>query len=175
MNETFVKQYDAVMVCCGRDSKPHIPEVFKDTSFTGRIVHSKYYRQRETFERQNVLVVGGGISGFDISVDLIPSARKIFFAHHMKSKLEKLPFSIEVINEDVVSLESNRVIFESGRRLDDIDVIVLATGFEFSYDFFHENCGLQVIVGFFSFVSLFTIIFPNSFLFPFSNVTLDLT
>jgi dimethylaniline monooxygenase (N-oxide forming) len=143
-NEHFTKRYDVVMVCSGTYFKPFVPEVFRNCTFDGKIVHSKYYRRPENYADQTVLVIGGGPSGMDMSIEISQQAKKVYFAHRMKSALESLPAEIEQITEEVVEVSGKQIKFASGRCLADVDVVLLTTGYEYSFGFLDESCGLKV-------------------------------
>ncbi|RLL95883.1 hypothetical protein CFD26_103822 [Aspergillus turcosus] len=62
--------YDALLVCSGKSTKPHIP-VFKGMeSFQGRIFHSHIYRRPEGFSGKRVAIIGFGNSAADIASEI---------------------------------------------------------------------------------------------------------
>lgn len=60
-----VQGFDAVVVCVGTYSQPHLPEdtVRGIPEFRGRQLHSHNFRRPEIFRGQRVLVVGASFSG----------------------------------------------------------------------------------------------------------------
>ena len=56
---------------------PWMPELGNLEDFKGKILHSHYYRHPEDFEDQQVLCLGAGPSGVDISIDISKFARKV--------------------------------------------------------------------------------------------------
>lgn len=55
--------FDAVFVCSGRHSKPHIPD-FKDRDrYQGVFLHSNLYRTPELFAGKKVAIIGLGNTG----------------------------------------------------------------------------------------------------------------
>ncbi|KAF2293886.1 hypothetical protein GH714_005441 [Hevea brasiliensis] len=54
----------------GENGKPFIPEIPGMDSFPGEVVHSSAYKCGSGFENKQVLVVGSGNSGMEISFDL---------------------------------------------------------------------------------------------------------
>ncbi|MFV0131898.1 flavin-containing monooxygenase [Streptomyces sp. HMX87] len=60
----------AVVLATGRNHTPHVPDWPGADSFTGRLLHSKDYRDPASYEGRRVLVVGAGNSGTEIAVAL---------------------------------------------------------------------------------------------------------
>ncbi|WP_228973201.1 NAD(P)/FAD-dependent oxidoreductase [Streptomyces sp. DH12] len=60
----------AVVLATGRNHTPHVPHWPGVGSFTGRLLHSKDYRDPASCEGRRVLVVGAGNSGTEIAVAL---------------------------------------------------------------------------------------------------------
>lgn len=78
--ETHV--FDAVMVCTGHFTQPHLPltDFPGIESFQGRYFHSWDYRSAEGLEGKRVVVIGMGNSGSDIAVDISRVAEKVYLS-----------------------------------------------------------------------------------------------
>ena len=63
-------EYDHIILASGRCNTPTIPAIANLHRFTGRILHSAWYRSPLPFEGQTVLVVGNSSSGSDIAREL---------------------------------------------------------------------------------------------------------
>jgi cation diffusion facilitator CzcD-associated flavoprotein CzcO len=61
---------DNVVIATGLNQAPYRPTYPGAESFTGRIVHSKDYRNADPFHGETVLVVGMGNTGAEIALDL---------------------------------------------------------------------------------------------------------
>ncbi|XP_057439011.1 probable indole-3-pyruvate monooxygenase YUCCA10 [Lotus japonicus] len=59
-----------LVVATGETAEPRIPEVEGLEGFKGKVIHSTGYKNGKEFKNQNVLVVGSGNSGMEISLDL---------------------------------------------------------------------------------------------------------
>lgn len=68
--ETEVYWSKFVVIATGENGDQYIPAVEGITTFPGEIVHSSMYKSGHNFSGKNVLVVGGGNSGMEISYDL---------------------------------------------------------------------------------------------------------
>ncbi|XP_051233285.1 flavin-containing monooxygenase 5-like [Dicentrarchus labrax] len=78
--ETIV--FDAVIVCTGHFTKPHLPltDFPGIESFEGRYFHSWDYRNAEGLHGKRVVVIGIGNSGGDIAVDISRVAEKVYLS-----------------------------------------------------------------------------------------------
>jgi len=71
---TREETFDYLVVCTGHHREPFTPEY--PGRFSGEALHSSEYKRPDIFKDKRVLVVGGGNSACDISVDLARVARK---------------------------------------------------------------------------------------------------
>uniref|UniRef100_A0A672ZSC4 Flavin-containing monooxygenase n=1 Tax=Sphaeramia orbicularis TaxID=375764 RepID=A0A672ZSC4_9TELE len=74
--------FDAVMVCTGHFTKPHLPlQDFPGIeTFEGRYFHTWEYCNAEGLQRKRVVVIGVGGSGGDIAVDISRVAEKVYLS-----------------------------------------------------------------------------------------------
>ncbi|KAJ3550208.1 hypothetical protein NM208_g97 [Fusarium decemcellulare] len=144
-NYWWQETFDAVIVASGHYSLPHIPDIpglveYND-KFPGRIRHTKHYNTADEFKEKRVVVVGGSVSAFDALHDIRlmsklpvhsslrqPSA--IFgWAPFTHPDIENHP-SISSIDPD-----TGRITFSDDTFVDDVDVVLFATGFAFNFPF----------------------------------------
>lgn len=143
-NQTVVTAFDAVMICTGHYSYPHIPDIPGIKEFKGRILHSHDYRLPEQFSKQTVLVIGGGPSGCDTVLDMAEFTDKIYFSHHMDF-LHKNDFPANICQKpDVKCITKHGAIFQDDTSCDDVDVILLCTGYNFNFPFLFKKCGITL-------------------------------
>ncbi|XP_039256775.2 flavin-containing monooxygenase 1-like isoform X1 [Styela clava] len=71
-------EYDAVIICGGRDGKPKMPDIdgLSDGMFEGEVMHSCQFDSSEIFLDKTVVVIGLGNSGADIAVEVSRKAKK---------------------------------------------------------------------------------------------------
>lgn len=67
-NEHYVAKF--LVVATGENGRPFFPAISGLDSFPGKIVHSSEYKCGSGYEDKEVLVVGSGNSGMEISFDL---------------------------------------------------------------------------------------------------------
>ncbi|NXT77825.1 FMO4 monooxygenase, partial [Zapornia atra] len=202
--------FDAVMVCTGHYQQPYLPLASFpgiETRFKGRYLHSQEYKDVEAFRGKQVLVIGTGNTGGDLSVELSHVAAKVFlstrtstwvfsrisdhgfpfdmvnttrFNHFLDWLLpsalmkrirfrkfnswfnhsnyglastkssnfkiiinEELPFCLLsgtiVLKPSVKEFTESSAVFEDGTTEENIDVVIFATGYIFSFPFLEES------------------------------------
>ncbi|KAI5480948.1 dimethylaniline monooxygenase (N-oxide forming) [Pseudohyphozyma bogoriensis] len=152
---TTSEQYDSVVVANGHFSQPLIPDL-DVRRYTGTLSHARWYRDVEPYRTQNVLVIGNGSSGYDITREIAmslydrlaakdPTAEGLFIAQSTRSPSpiafpftgsELGDYSNLVINKPTVErVESKTVWFSDGTSLENVDTIIFATGYYFSFPF----------------------------------------
>ena len=69
------ERFDYLFVCSGHHSHPRVPDY--PGQFAGETLHSHNYKRAEPFRGKRVLVVGGGNSACDISVEVARVAERV--------------------------------------------------------------------------------------------------
>lgn len=141
--ETFV--FDAVLVCNGF-SIPTTPKLPGQQLFNGKQLHSHHYRSSCHYVNENVLVIGGGPSGIDLTVEIAKVAHRVVWSNHtlesigMKVDL-RLP-SNAAEKPDVRHLTVTGAEFVDGST-EDFTAVIYATGYEYKFPFLSVDCGLH--------------------------------
>ncbi|XP_044744630.1 flavin-containing monooxygenase FMO GS-OX5-like isoform X2 [Coccinella septempunctata] len=135
------KTVDAVICCNGKYSVPFMPHIPGLDSFTGTCIHSHCYRSEEPYKGRTVLIIGGGPSGIDICNHLSAVANKAIlslksspFPSMLDGMLQKPPVK-EIIGKTVEFLDG------SSEQIDDI---IVCTGYVYNYPFLNAKCGITV-------------------------------
>lgn len=151
VTETEGKQesaiFDAVMVCTGHHTDPHLPlDSFPGIeTFKGRYFHSRDYKDPEEFRGKRIIVIGIGNSGGDISVELSRTAQQVFLSTRRGSwiinRVSNYGYPIDMESTRFLSvikhtLPSSLINLEAERRL--------------NRRFDHANYGLKPQHGVFS-------------------------
>ena len=151
-------EFDSVVIASGHYNLPRIPDTpgLKEwkTAFKDRVIHSKQYRKADVFRGKNILVIGAGVSSNDICREVGEVANHIF--QSVRGGIFDLPASLlpevaerigevaryeleacfnpgrRLVTEDHIP---GRVILQDGRILNDVDYIIIATGYITSYPF----------------------------------------
>lgn len=137
--------FDALIVANGHFIVPFIPDIQGirewHAEHPGRINHSKYYRRPESYQGQKVIVVGNSASGADISAQvsafcslpLLWSSKSVsmFSATHGSGGAQRS--EVPPIKRFIPATRG--VEFEDGAIENDIDAIIFATGYFYSFPF----------------------------------------
>uniref|UniRef100_A0A0V0GBF9 Flavin-containing monooxygenase n=1 Tax=Triatoma dimidiata TaxID=72491 RepID=A0A0V0GBF9_TRIDM len=147
-NQITKVKYDVIFVCNGHYSVPQIPhfnglENFKRKKGENRVIHSIKYRRPEMYEGLQVLIIGGGPSAVDISIDISSAAKYIYLSHHIDElKNSKMPANI-IHKPDIDCFYDDGVTFIDG-TYSQIDRVILGTGYRYNLDFLDDTCGLWI-------------------------------
>ena len=141
---------DAVVVCNGHYSEPRVPEYEGQESFKGVHMHSHNYRTPDWFVGKRVVVVGAAFSGSDISQELLEhGARAVYLSGRNWEDLalgKQLEDSREVIRvADIARLENFSVTFVDGTVVEDVDVVMYATGYTYHFPFAQDVEGMPQV------------------------------
>ena len=137
---TETEMFDAVMVCNGHFSVPLFPEIPGMDKFKGLHMHSHDYRVPETFEDMNVVVLGAGYSGSDISLELSGKAKEVTLSHNRDRLKSPLPANVTE-SLGIKLIKENSVEFLDGKEKP-VDAILYCTGYRYSFPFLSEKCDL---------------------------------
>lgn len=69
--------FDRIIIATGELWQPRPPALSGAEHFSGTLISSREYHEPEKFKGQNILVIGGGVSGADIASDLVPYANTV--------------------------------------------------------------------------------------------------
>ncbi|XP_048231422.1 probable indole-3-pyruvate monooxygenase YUCCA10 isoform X2 [Ricinus communis] len=142
-----------LVVATGENDKSFIPNVLGMDSFPGEIIHSSQYKSGAVYNGKDVLVVGSGNSGMEISFDLsnygartaivVRSSYGLYrpsvgpFTHKFISgkapvidvgTIKKIRSGKIKVVPAINNVNGNMVVFDNGTK-QHFDVIVFATGF----------------------------------------------
>ncbi|KAK6080400.1 allantoate permease [Seiridium cupressi] len=144
-NHWWQEKFDKLVVATGHYYVPYIPDTYGlvkyDEAFPGRIMHTKHYRNIEDFRDKRVVVVGGSISAFDVVHDIRTVSKLPVIASMRKPNAVFSRFAFTHPHVDIrlqvsaFNPRTGRVSFADGSWVDDVDVVLYATGYEFSFPF----------------------------------------
>jgi len=147
-NIIFEKSQYAMLLACNfyfrHYSVPRYPKIEGLENFKGKIMHSHDYRTPEIFAGLNVLCIGAGSSGVDITVEAAEVANEVILSHDLPSHLLS-PFPDNVKEMPwITSCSSGGFYFKNGDFFK-TDVLVVCTGYEYSFPFLSPECGISVL------------------------------
>ncbi|KAI1619535.1 dimethylaniline monooxygenase (N-oxide forming) [Exophiala viscosa] len=138
--------YDAVVVANGHYTVPYVPDIKGiakwNATYPEVIIHSKAYRRPEDFKDKKVLVIGNSASGLDIATQIAKYCKgPVLLSARSVSAFGTLPPAewredVDEVVDFLSQEEGNRAVrFRSGRIVKDLDSIVFATGYFYTFPF----------------------------------------
>ncbi|KIX08983.1 uncharacterized protein Z518_00061 [Rhinocladiella mackenziei CBS 650.93] len=157
--ETTKQAYDAVVVANGHYTVPYVPDIKGiagwNAAYPGAIIHSKAYRNPEDFKDKKVIVVGNSASGLDIVAQIGKYCQTpILLSSRSVSALGTMPPApwredVDELADFLPSDDGERAVrFKSGRIEKNVDAMVFATGYFYSYPFLSNLSPQRVTDGF---------------------------
>ncbi|XP_057177519.1 uncharacterized protein LOC130546336 isoform X2 [Triplophysa rosa] len=136
--------FDSVFVCSGHYSDPHLPYIPGIEDFKGKVFHSHWYRHPEPFANKSVVVLGGGASGVDISIELAHVHAQVILSHNKPSLAFPLHLGIQQATPVVKVSADGSLHFQDG-SVTKADVLLLCTGYNFNFPFLClSELGLEI-------------------------------
>lgn len=136
--------YDAIVVASGHYTIPHVVDIKGlanwNKAYPGVILHSKAYRKPEAFEGQRVLIIGNSASGTDLAAQISPFSSHVYLSSKSASIFGVGAHSrqedIDEVVEFLPASEHQRAVrTKSGKIIDNLDTVLFATGYLYSYPF----------------------------------------
>ncbi|PKS11755.1 hypothetical protein jhhlp_001744 [Lomentospora prolificans] len=163
--ETQHWSFDAVVVASGHYDVPRVPDIpglaaWKER-YPDRVTHSKTYRSANSFTNSTVLIIGAGVSSYDIAneIDHVggrtyqvtrdPTRAGTARQEGLAESCERVPNVRELVLDPTSETGQQhvladtetipgKVILENGRELTGIHHVVVATGYITTYPFLGE-------------------------------------
>jgi trimethylamine monooxygenase len=140
MTENVV--FDHVIVASGHYTIPNMPDFEGLPNFPGRVLHSHDFRGADEFVGKNLLIIGGGYSAEDIAMQCSKfGAGSITITYRTCATGFKWPDNIKEVPL-VQRIEGHTAHFEDGSSVDNIDCIILCTGYRHSHSFMAQKLRL---------------------------------
>lgn len=139
-------EFDAVFICSGHFSKP-LPwtvdgfEYLKQNNI--HVEHSVVYDapHEDKYEGKNIIVIGAGPSGVDISLELSKVASTLYLSHSKEKAIVTYdkPNNFREVSRITRVLSDGTIQLESGDTLNDIDTIVTCNGYQREYAYLETD------------------------------------
>uniref|UniRef100_A0A1I8P925 Flavin-containing monooxygenase n=1 Tax=Stomoxys calcitrans TaxID=35570 RepID=A0A1I8P925_STOCA len=139
----FVEMFDRIFVCNGHYTKPQYPRIEGMEIYQGCSIHSHLYREPYKFEGEDVLIIGAGPSGMDLTNQISKTAKRVFLSHHLK-EAPRTDFMPRVTQKpDVQRFTESGAIFKDGSQ-ETFSFVIFCTGYQYSFPFLSTDCGIFV-------------------------------
>jgi len=135
------QQFDFVVVANGHYRKPRYPDTVGLQSWldSGRAIHSAWFRRPDEFaQHRKVMVVGDGPSAADLCTDMIgivPLLLNSIPGRYLR--LDDIE-SYRKVARVAEYRDDGSVLLVDGSTESDIDLVILATGYEISFPFLSQ-------------------------------------
>ncbi|XP_060654892.1 LOW QUALITY PROTEIN: senecionine N-oxygenase [Drosophila nasuta] len=139
--------YDFVYVCNGHYTEPDMPKIEGMQLYEGQQMHSHLYRKADKFKDQNVLVIGAGPSGMDITNHIRQAARHVYLSHHLATTPNTAFMGNVTQKPDVERFTKDGAVFKDGSS-ESFDHVMYCTGYQYSFPCLSTDVGIQVIDNF---------------------------
>lgn len=134
---------DALFICNGHYSVPNVPQVKEIERYRGKQVHSHDYREPSPYQGKTIVVLGAAASGLDITLELSTVAKEVILSHNLPAQFpSELPPNVRQV-KGVVSALDDGFVFADGSSAQ-ADIILFCTGYEFTFPFLSDDCGITV-------------------------------
>ena len=138
--------FDYLIVATGHYSVPNMPYFDGVSRFPGRVLHSHEYRGADEFLNQNILIVGGGYSAEDIAMQCHKFGVKSVTASYRSCPMGyKWPSNVREVPL-LERIENRRAHFKDGTFVDDLDSIIMCTGYRHHHPYMAEHLRLRMNV-----------------------------
>lgn len=140
-DRTYSEKFDRVVVASGHFSTPNVPEFEGLAMFPGRVMHAHDFRSANEFSGKRLLIVGSSYSAEDIGTQCHKyGAKSVTFSYRTRPMGFTWPesFSERPLLQKLVG---RTAWFKDGSS-DDVDAIVLATGYKHHFPFLPDDLRL---------------------------------
>ncbi|KAI2662743.1 Flavin-containing monooxygenase FMO GS-OX-like 5 [Labeo rohita] len=157
-SKSTTERFDAVMVCNGHFYDPYIPAIPGLEKFKGfpflilhntflllqrMLMHSHDYRSAEPLAGKSVVLLGAGLSGLDICMELSNVDAKVILSHGQRPLTCPLPPGVQQAPPVTSVLDDGTLEFKNGERAQP-EVFLFCTGYNFTFPFLDKKVGVNV-------------------------------
>lgn len=141
-NETRTEVFHYVIVSTGHFSTANFPYFEGIETFRGRLLHSHDFRFAQEFIGQNVLIIGNGISGEDIALQLYKyGAKSVKISYRTRPKNFQCPEQIKEV--PLVTKIDHQTVYFNDDSFDEFQSIIFCTGYLHHFPFIHDDLRLK--------------------------------
>jgi len=134
--------FDYVIVATGHYTTPNVCNFEGISKFPGRVLHSHDYRGADEFVGKNLLIIGGSYSAEDIAMQCYKfGANSITISYRSCPMGFKWPDNIKEV-PILERIEGRTAYFQDGTSVDNIDCIIMCTGYRHNHSYMAEHLRL---------------------------------
>lgn len=149
-DEWYQESFDAIIVTVGHYHIPFIPDVpgLKEVqdAYPQSIHHAKFFRNADPYKDKKVLVVGSRALGADLTKFSADTAVKVYQLIRNEERTKRFTRKENVTFKPIITryeltAAGFNVHFADGSVLENPDIVVYATGYQFLYPFLSRLLG----------------------------------
>ncbi|EAR99628.1 flavin-binding monooxygenase-like protein (macronuclear) [Tetrahymena thermophila SB210] len=166
-NIRFV-QADQVIVCNGHYSVPNYPNIENQQIFNGDLIHMHYFRKSkvEKYANRHLVIYGAGPSSLDVVLILLkrqaqfkPSRITVIGQKNQIQAQQKSSCYTEEMQTQRLVYKTgfiqkfnspSSILLDSGEIIENVDNILYATGYQYSFPFLECNSQIDNIIEFYN-------------------------
>ena len=131
------QRFDAVAVCNGHYTEPHVPDLPGLDAFAGALVHAHNYRAPDAFAGRTVVLLGAKSSGQDLARELVGVASRVVLCarEHEGASRTGPNDAIDLRPAIAAAVGPDTLRLTDGTEIGGIDVLLLCTGYRYAFPF----------------------------------------
>lgn len=145
--QEFQQIFDIILICTGRYSVPQWPKYDTIKNFKGKMLHSHDYRQPEDYIGERIAVIGGGLSGVDISQECSRKCKEVIFVNNGQMRFQNMYPNVQQVDVKVEEFTENSMLArdKDGNLIEyHVDTIIMATGYVYNLKFVDPSVGIKM-------------------------------
>lgn len=113
--------------------------------FKGKQLHSHYYRDPQNYKgTKNAVVLAGGLSSRDISLDLTSTCQQVYLCHRLGRKTYHNPPDNFQERPTISHVKENGdFVLTNDDVIQNVDLLVICTGYHMDFPFFNSDLRLS--------------------------------
>jgi len=142
--EMYEDLFDNVVVATGHFSYPNVPsEILKNLiEFTGEVIHAHDFRDASLYAGKTVLFIGSSSSAIDIASQCYKYGAKSIVISYRKYPGMNKNWPDNFIKHNLITSSINRNVFFKDGGKEEVDVIILCTGYIYNFPFLDQSLKL---------------------------------
>ncbi|KAJ5209100.1 hypothetical protein N7449_003479 [Penicillium cf. viridicatum] len=143
--------FDHLIVATGHNSVPKVPDIPGLSRWSRNLRHTVTWRSGEEFRNQKIFIVGTSESAIDVCLQSLPYARGTVYVSqrtpHPRYPTVFCRPGVEVV-ATISHFTEDTIYLTDGTVLTDIDTVVFATGYFYTYPFLSSKIRPPPVAGY---------------------------
>jgi len=142
-DKVYSEPFDWVIVASGHFSTPNVPQFDGFRTFGGRVMHAHDFRDALEFQGKDILIVGTSYSAEDIGSQCYKyGCKSVTISHRTNPTGYHWPEAFSEV-PILTHVDGKRAFFKDGSKRDNVDAIILCTGYQHHFPFLRDDLRLR--------------------------------